>query len=161
MPNYFKRLSLSLLTLFVISCSTNPKQEAPVIDINDPGSSSSVSVIKPRAEVSKPIVVAGLQQNAAELNRKGESAKAASILERALRIQPRNPKLWHELANVRYTQERYQQAESLALRSNQYALRDPGIQHANWVLIARARQKQGDSSGAAEARKQVQKLQRR
>jgi Tfp pilus assembly protein PilF len=104
------------------------------------------------------MVVAGLQQNASELSRQGQPAKAASILERAIRIQPRNPQLWHDLAQVRYSQQRYQQAESLALRSNQYALRRHDIKRANWLLIANARQKQGNAKGAANARKQAQRL---
>ena len=39
-------------------------------------------------------------------------------LERALRIEPRNPSLWHELAGVRLLEGHYEQADSLAQRSN-------------------------------------------
>jgi tetratricopeptide (TPR) repeat protein len=156
-PYYLKRILLLPGIILVSSCTTSPKQEAPVVDIIDRSSGPSASVVKPRAD-SNPLVVAGLQQNASELNRQGEPAKAASILERAIRIQPRNPQLWHELAQVRYAQKRYQQAESLALRSNQYALRRHDIQRANWLLIANARQKQGNAKGAANARKQAQRL---
>ncbi len=158
MSDYMKRLLFLLVgAMLISSCTTMPKQKAPVIDIVDRSPAPSTRVIKPRAD-SDPLVVAGLQKNATELSRKGEPAKAASILERAIRIQPRNPRLWHELAQVRYSQQRYQQAESLALRSNQYALRNPDIQRMNWLLIARARQKQGNSRGAANARRQAQKF---
>lgn len=157
MPDYMKRLLLVVGTILVSSCSMTPKQDAPVVDIVDRSPAPRSPVVSPRSD-SNPIVVAGLQRDAANLSRKGETAKAASILERAIRIQPRNPQLWHELAQVRYSQQQYQQAESLALRSNQYASRHPDIQRANWLLIARARQQQGNVSGAASARKQAQKL---
>lgn len=145
--------------LFLASCSTVPRQDAPVVDIVDRSEGSSGS-IKP-APVSNPIVVAGLQKDATELNRAGESAKAAAVLERAIRIQPRNPRLWQQLAEVRFSQKQYRQAESLALRSNQYAARAPDIRRTNWLLIANARQQTGNLKGAKAARLQADKLDNR
>lgn len=157
MQKFIKGLFWGLGVLFLASCSTVPKTDAPVIDIIDRSESSSGVSTTP-APVSNPIVVAGLQQDAIELNNSGESAKAAAILERAIRIQPRNPTLWHQLAEVRFTQKKYRQAESLALRSNQYASRAPDIRRANWLLIANVRAESGDNKGAIEARKQADKL---
>jgi predicted Zn-dependent protease len=139
------------------ACSTTPKQQdtpAVVVDVIDRSADKPDAIAPPRRDAN-PIVVAGLQRNAHDLNKAGESAKAAAILERAIRIQPRNPQLWHELAQVRYTQKRYQQAESLALRSNRYAARQTDLRRANWRLIAESREKLGNSKGAAAARQQA------
>jgi len=153
-----KYLFLFLSLLLLSSCSSLPKTDAPVVDIVDKSGSSAGTTTSHKPAVSNPIVVAGLQKQAKQLNHTGESAKAAAILERAIRIQPRNPGLWHQLAQVRFTQKQYRQAESLALRSNQYASRAPDIRRANWLLITSARAETGDSKGAREARKQADKL---
>lgn len=80
-------------------------------------------------------------------------ARAAAGLERALRIEPRNARLWHELAQVRAFQEQYQQAESLAQRSNRFAGDNRQLRRANWKLIAECRREMGDAAGAQAARK--------
>ena len=67
------------------------------------------------------------------------SARAAASLERALRIEPRNPRLWHELAVIRLRQADYGQAESLAARSNTYAGADAELRAANQKVISDAR----------------------
>ena len=64
---------------------------------------------------------------------------AAATLERALRIEPRNPRLWHELAQVRLRQGDYAQAESTAQRSNAWAGSDAELRAANQRIIEEAR----------------------
>ena len=150
--------SLALLS----SCSSVPRQDAPVedrttgrVDLPDETGSQTSSNQSQSSKTGDPIVVAGLQQDAIELKKQGEPAKAAAVLERAIRIQPRNPTLWHQLADVRYSQQKYAQAESLALRSNGYAATNDAIRHKNWLLIAEARAKQGNHKGARAAREQA------
>jgi Tfp pilus assembly protein PilF len=85
-------------------------------------------------------------------NAAGRLANAAASLERALRIEPRNPRLWQELSRVRLSQRDYVQAESCAARSNSWAGSDDGPLRAdNWRLIAQAREARGDSEGARAA----------
>ena len=92
-------------------------------------------------------------------------AKAAASLERALRIEPRNARLWHELAQVRMQQEEYRQAESLAMRSNRFAGDDNVLRSENWKLIAECRKELGDMAGAQKAleksKKQIRRRSRR
>jgi Tfp pilus assembly protein PilF len=73
----------------------------------------------------------------------GRLANAAASLERALRIEPRNPRLWHELAQVRLRQGEYAQVESLAARSNAWAGSDSTLREDNQRLIEQARQAAG------------------
>jgi len=81
----------------------------------------------------------------------GRHLQAASSLERALRIEPRNPHLWQELARVRLRQGDYAQAESVAARSNSWAGGDSRLRAENWRLIAQAREARGDAAGARAA----------
>ena len=76
---------------------------------------------------------------------------AGATLERALRIEPRNPVLWQELAHIRMQQGQYQQAESLASKSNGLASDNRTLRAQNWRLIGQARLKRGDHQGAQTA----------
>lgn len=76
---------------------------------------------------------------------------AAASLERALRIEPRNARLWYELAQVRVFQEQYRQAENLAQRSNRFTGDNNRLRRANWKLIAECRREQGDEAGMYQA----------
>jgi Tfp pilus assembly protein PilF len=73
----------------------------------------------------------------------GRLSNAAASLERALRIEPRNPRLWHELARVRLKQGQYAQAESMAARSNAWAGSDSTLREENQRLIEQAREAAG------------------
>lgn len=81
----------------------------------------------------------------------GKLDAAAASFERALRIEPRNPALWHELAKLRLQQGQYQQAEGLAARSNGWAGGDKTLRAGNWRIIGQARLKRGDYPGAQSA----------
>ena len=104
----------------------------------------------PAARVES-IAVASLLDSARSDTEAGQLASAAASLERAIRIEPRNPRLWHELARVRLKQGDYAQAESVAARSNSWAGGDNALRAENLRLIARAREARGDATGAREA----------
>jgi tetratricopeptide (TPR) repeat protein len=91
-------------------------------------------------------------------NEAGRREAAGASLERALRIEPRNPWLWHELAQLRLTQGQYEQSISLALKSNSFAGQDRGLQALNWRMIGDARVAQGDSSRAEQALRKAAEL---
>jgi predicted Zn-dependent protease len=95
--------------------------------------------------------VAGLVQTARADADAGRLSSAAATLERALRIAPRDARLWHELARVRLAQGEYAQAESLAARSDYWAGADDALRADNWRLIADARRARGDDAGTQAA----------
>ena len=122
------------------------------------------AVVQPPAPVSAPepppappaartesAAIAGLLAGARADAASGRLANAAASLERALRIEPRNPRLWQELARVRLKQGEYAQAESTAARSNSWAGSDSTLRAENWRLIAQAREARGDAAGARAA----------
>ena len=85
------------------------------------------------------MAIAGLMDSARKDASSGKLGSAAASLERALRIEPRNPRLWHELAVIRLRQADYTQAENLAARSNTYAGADADLRAANQRVISDAR----------------------
>ncbi|MFI8582809.1 tetratricopeptide repeat protein [Ectopseudomonas khazarica] len=95
------------------------------------------------------LTTAQQQQGGGDLN------GAASSLERAQRIAPREPQVLYRLAEVRLAQGDAAQAEQFARRGLTYASGRPALQASLWNLIAQARERQGDSAGAAQARERA------
>ncbi len=65
-------------------------------------------------------------------------ADATSLLERALRIDPKNPLLWYKLARVKLAERNYAQAKQMAVRSNQYVQSDVQLREKNQRIIDQA-----------------------
>ncbi len=86
------------------------------------------------------------------------AAGAAATLERALRIEPRNARLWLELARHHLAQGDTLQAEQLAQRANGLAGTDRTLRAAGWQLIVKARRARGDEPGAEQAEAKVREL---
>ncbi len=107
-----------------------------------------------RPQPPSPAVVA-LMQQAEHDRRHGELERAASRLERALRIQPDHPRLWYELARIRLQQDQPGLAEELAKKSISLAAGDRPLLRRNWRLIAEARRRRGDPAGAREAERRA------
>src|SRR5262245_22336937 len=125
--------SPALLLLLLAACTTY-QTPAPV---EPPSAPPPVAApVPPRQE---NMAIAGLMDSARKDASAGKLGSAAASLERALRIEPRNPRLWHELAVVRLRQADYGQAESLAARSNTYAGNDGELRAANQRVISEAR----------------------
>ncbi|TDL97712.1 tetratricopeptide repeat protein [Stutzerimonas stutzeri ATCC 17588 = LMG 11199] len=95
------------------------------------------------------LTTAQQQQGGGDLN------GAASSLERAQRIAPREPQVLYRLAQVRLAQGDATQAEQLSRRALSYASGRPALQASLWELIAQARERRGDSAGAAQARERA------
>jgi hypothetical protein len=104
--------------------------------------------------------VVALLDSAGEQVRSGRLDASAATLERALRIEPQNAHIWSQLADVRLKQERFEQAEGLASRSNNLAAGDRMLQARNWRIIAESRRLRGDAAGARAAAAQAQQLAR-
>jgi tetratricopeptide (TPR) repeat protein len=89
----------------------------------------------------------------------GQLDQAAATLERALHIQPNNPATLHYLGVLRLQQGQYQQAETLAVRSNMRVGRNVELRNRNFQLIQAAQQAKasGTSPNAREDVVAVQK----
>jgi len=90
----------------------------------------------------------------------GRREQAIAGLERALRIEPKNPLPWHKLSRLRLEEKNWKQALALAKKSNVLAAGNKVLQAENWKIIARASAALGDATGAAKAREMVQQLEK-
>jgi predicted Zn-dependent protease len=129
-----------------------PGIQQPGEQLQQPGTAETF-VIEPvqRASMSENRAVVSLLDQAQSLTDAGKHDAAGASLERALRIEPRNPWLWNELAQVRLAEGQYAQAITLARKSNSFSGGKRRVQAENWQVIGKARVAQGDSSGADEA----------
>lgn len=105
----------------------------------------------PASSYTETPAITSLMKDARAASEAGQPGNAAALLERGLRIEPRNPRLWQELSRVRLDQKEYGQAESCAQRSSSWAGGDNALRFENWQLIAKAREARGDAGGAKAA----------
>jgi predicted negative regulator of RcsB-dependent stress response len=127
------RLMFILITTFVLGGCATMRTDAPP---TQPSDNTAVITLLNKAK----------SQSGA-----GRMDEAGANLERALRIEPRNPVVWHELAKVRLMQGQYRQAENMAAKSNVLAGTNRYLQAQNWRVIGEARSRRGDTQGAREA----------
>jgi tetratricopeptide (TPR) repeat protein len=97
--------------------------------------------VRPSHTVAAPgKAVQVLMARSKQQEQAGQLVAAASSLERALRIEPKNALLWNRLAHVRLKQKQYALAASLASKSNAFAAQDQQLRSDNNSVIAQARQ---------------------
>ncbi|MEJ2360349.1 MAG: tetratricopeptide repeat protein [Gammaproteobacteria bacterium] len=143
-------LVLLLCSLLPVACTTTrpPALEVPHESAN--------KLIYPSAKTSPAVV--DLLNKAREATQHGQLQRAEVLLERTVRIEPRNPSLWNYLAKLRLHQGRFHQAMGLAAKSNALAGSDKKLKADNWRIIAHARYQQGDMAGAREAQRKADAL---
>jgi len=134
---------LLLTCLLPVACTTTrpPALEVP--------SEPSSKLITPSPSTSPAVV--DLLNQASNASRSGDLPRASVLLERAVRIEPRNPALWNYLAKLRLHQGQLQEAMNLAAKSNTLAGSDTHLKAANWRIIAHARFQSGNITGAKQA----------
>ena len=102
-----------------------------------PGTVETEALAEPGRISENPAVIALLDDTDLRFSQ-GDAEGAVSSVERALRLEPRNPWLWHRLAVLRLRQGQWRQAIALAEKSNSLSVRHPEIRKANAELIKRA-----------------------
>lgn len=114
------------------------KQEKQVAAANPPASSGGGSAVSTL-----------LQKANGELG-KGNLDGAVAYLEDAQRIDSKNANILYDIANIRYHQKRYREAEAAAAKAAN-AGGNSGVMRKSWSLIANARKALGDNQGAIAA----------
>jgi lipopolysaccharide biosynthesis regulator YciM len=82
-------------------------------------------------------------------------SRAELQVERALRVEPRNGRAWHLMAQVRYGQRDYGQTVQFCLKSNTLADHDRTLGRQNWKLLEKAYTGMGETAKAEEARQKA------
>ncbi len=146
------RWSLLIAVFTLVACTS--QQPAPVEErevnrrVRAPAQQDSEGVqVYP---LQNPAVVE-LRAQASEAELEGDFSTAAVLLERALRIRPRDTELLQHMAEVQLASKDYEQALSFAVRSYDIGPRVGEICARNWRTIAVAREYLEDRKGAAEA----------
>ncbi|ANJ67873.1 hypothetical protein A9404_11220 [Halothiobacillus diazotrophicus] len=98
--------------------------------------------------------VRALMVRAEHQTKAGDLGGADATLERAVQIQPHDARLWMDFAQLRLAQQQPAEAEQFALRAVQYAASNQELSAA-WLLVAKARDAQGNAQGAADARRRA------
>lgn len=124
MTRITRPMMVLITVLFFSGCATMPSYRPP-----EPSGNPAVQELLTKAH----------QEAAA-----GRMKAAGANLERALRIEPRNPVLWQELARVRLDQGQYTQAQNLAAKSNALAGGNRYLETENQRIIDEARKRRGD-----------------
>ena len=113
---------------------------------------------KAAEEISGGAVLSLLRQ-ARDARSSGHFDQAAGALERAQRIEPRNYFVWSSLADTYLQQKAYEQAISVAQKSNSLARGNVYVEQENWRVIRDARAATGDTDGAALAQARINAIQ--
>jgi tetratricopeptide (TPR) repeat protein len=102
--------------------------------------------------------VGALVMAASQNTKAGDIESATTTIERAIRIEPRNATLYYKLALLRLRQSKPVMAEDLAKKAVLLASNDTQMKKHSWLLVARAREMQGDLIGGKEARAKADKF---
>ena len=116
---------------------------------------SDVDKTTPAVQMDKPepIVLAMITKAEEHMNR-GEIDQALASLERAARIKPKDPWLWHSMAVLQLQNSQWLEAVSLAEKSISLSSDYQPLLAANWEIIYQAKKALGDDKGVNEALKQ-------
>ncbi len=77
-----------------------------------------------------------------------QPGQAEILLERALRIEPRNAQYWHTLGQIKYDQGDFGQAVQFCLKSDSLARNNNELRQSNRNLLEQAYRKLGDTEKA-------------
>lgn len=136
---------LLVLSCVITSCALQKRADLPIFRE------------EPQVQVQLPPGQTGiLLANANNAMQAGQLDKAEMHLERALRLSPRDPQLWHGMARVRFEQKNYGQVVQFCLKSNSLAGNNGAIVRQNWILMEKAYLKTGEEEKAAQARHNAQ-----
>jgi tetratricopeptide (TPR) repeat protein len=130
---------------------TPPKKPLKI----EPDTASEQVPERVQPEPSPALVVTRLQQEALQLQSEGRWSEAELKLERALRIDAEKVDIYHQLATVRMGQDRFTEAEQIALKGLSMTDQTPKYKSALWEVISFCRSALGDIKGAKEARAEM------
>lgn len=132
--------------------------ETPAAIPAPPDTSMLATYPKTAESISGPAVLS-LLKKASEARAAGQPGQATSTLERAVRIEPRNYFVWSALATTYLQSKVYEQAESVAKKSNSLARGNVYVEQENWRVIHAVRIALGDAEGAAQAQLRMDAIQ--
>lgn len=109
--------------VFVVGCSA-PKQVLTTDEYHE------------RAEPeSKPKALNGFQKQAIKMMNEQQYSASISFLQRAIKVEPRNPLNWHYLAQNYWHLNDYPNCRAMVQRAQSYIQFQPDLNNANQTLL--------------------------
>ncbi len=126
----WRQLAMLLLVLTILSSCATPRRTEP----------PSSPELPPPSEY-KPVTgpAAALYIESEKALQSGRLAESEMLLERALRIEPRNPHYWHAMAQVKYRQGQYRETVQFCLKSDSLAGKQAQLLARNQELQRQAK----------------------
>ena len=118
-----------------------PDREVLKVTREGPASPPPPRSTKPMSRAAKALMLAAKAESAV-----GRNDAAINKIERALRIEPQSPELWHQLASLNFKKGRYDQAIGLARKSLPMASGNRDLVEQNLDLMSKAAVKTGNTS---------------
>ena len=141
---HFRFIYILFIAGILTACSSAPVVDSVEVqglnDVEEAPEALTLMETTPllRAPSHSRNAVTSIMINARAAMQKGQYKIAAAQLERAVRIEPKNALLWHNLAKVRFNQGRYSLAANLASKSTLLARGDDELRASNAILIKQA-----------------------
>ena len=143
------------------ACATNPYEpevteagtQAPIEREQDESAEAEPSQ-PPAAERATATLLASAKQASVS----GRHGEAINYLERAVRMQPRDPKLWTNLAAAYLANEELVNATRHVRKAIALAESDDVAAQQAWLTLADIKEAQGEVSEARSIRRQWRKL---
>ena len=142
-------------TLLAFGCSTTPTPP-PVKDVN-PITRTATTGKTPDGTVHKTKEVTRVLL--ARADAAGDTDDAIALLERAIRIEPRNPKLWISLSAAHLKNKNTKAAEQHAQKAIALSAHDAALTRQAWLQLAHVFDATGRPVEANSIRRQYRNLQ--
>ena len=147
--------------LLLAGCTATPVDSTkPLPDVIEPGAAVPDPSNPPEAppppskgDRAANATLALLNQSE-RLRLNGDIPAAISTVERAIRLDPNNAKLWLELGRLQLSAGKEAQAEQLVRKSIALVRDDPGTEQAAWLTLADISEAKGDLEQARAIRRQ-------
>jgi tetratricopeptide (TPR) repeat protein len=123
--------------------AAEPAEKAPAH--TETPAAEAPAMVQAQPDNYKPITgkAAAIYNQAEEAMQAGNFSSAEMLLERALRIEPRNAHYWYILGLAKYRQKQYPQAVQFCLKAESLAGSQPGLMARNQVLLEQAKKAAG------------------
>jgi len=151
--NILSWASLAILLVFYSGCSSSPPNQdqaqalpSPSSIVSKPANSTSQNNEPETAESSLIIAANSSTQEK-------DYSKAIVVLERAIRLSPRDPGLWIRLSEGYLQQENLHLAEQYAHKAINLSRNNLEILRAAWLQLAKVLEKMGNLKEASKLRK--------
>jgi cytochrome c-type biogenesis protein CcmH/NrfG len=109
-------------------------------------------ISEPNAQPDYAVPTLALLQQSQRAVGEGNLDEAIAYVERAIRMNPKDPELWLRLAELQLSADHPASAAQVAQKAIALSGSETEVQRKAWLVVADARERQGDAEEAARIR---------